>query len=67
MEWLHNAPVWWANAATEVMFVLIALAVFAVPKRVFMADAPNQSHWRDVRLWAVILIAVQLGIYAVFS
>ena len=67
MEWLYNAPVWWANAATEVMFVLIALAVFAVPKRVFMADAPNQSHWRDVRLWAVILIAVQLGIYAVFS
>jgi hypothetical protein len=67
MEWLQNAPVWWANAATEVMFILIALAVFAVPKRVFMADAPNQSHWRDVRLWAVILIAVQLGIYAVFS
>ena len=67
IEWLQEAPVWWANAATQVMFVLIALAVFAVPKRVFMSDAPDQSRWRDVRLWAVTLVAVQLGIYALFS
>jgi hypothetical protein len=67
IEWLQTAPVWWANALTQVLFVLIALAVFAVPKRVFMEDAPDQSHWRDIRLWAVALVVVQLGIYALFS
>lgn len=67
MELLDTAPVWWANVLTQVLFVLIALAVFAVPKRVFMEDAPDQSRWRDVRLWAVALVAVQLGIYALFS
>ncbi len=67
IEWLHTAPVWWANALTQVLFVLIALAVFTVPRRLFMADAPDQSRWRDVRLWAVALVVVQLGIYALFS
>ena len=66
MEWLQSWPVWWANAATQVMFLLIGLAVFAVPKHVFMADAPDQARWRDVRLWAVALVVLQLGIYALF-
>ncbi len=66
-EWLQNAPVSWANGITQVLFVLIALACFAVPRRVFMADAPDQSHWRDIRLWAAVLIVVQLGIYQLFS
>ncbi len=66
MAWLQSWPVWWANAATLLLFVLIGLAVFAVPKRIFMADAPDQAHWRDVRLWAVALVVLQLGIYALF-
>lgn len=67
IEWLQTAPVWWGNVLTQVLFVLIALAVFAVPRRVFMSDAPDQSRWRDVRFWALVLIVLQLGIYAVFS
>jgi len=67
MEWLQSAPVWWANAITQVLFVLIAIACFAVPRQVFMHDAPDQSRWRDVRLWALALVVVQLGIYALFS
>ena len=65
-EWLSSLPVWCANVITVVLFIAIAFACFAVPKSVFMADAPDQARWRDIRWWAVILIAVQLGIYAVF-
>lgn len=67
MDWLQSAPVWWANGITQVLFVAIAIGVFAVPKQVFMADAPDQSRWRDVRFWALALVTVQLCIYAVFS
>ncbi len=67
MEWLQSAPVWWANGITLVLFVAIAIGVFAVPKYVFMVDAPDQSRWRDVRFWALTLVAVQLCIYAIFS
>ena len=66
-EWLSTLPVSWANAITLVLFVLIAAACFLVPRRVFMSDAPDQSAWRDIRWWALVLVAIQLGIYAVFS
>ena len=66
-EWLSDLPVWWANAITVVLFLAIAVGCFIVPRRMFMADAPDQSRWRDIRWWALILIAVQLGIYGVFS
>ena len=66
-EWLASLPVWWANVITVVLFLIIAAACFLVPRSIFMNDAPDQSHWRDIRWWALALIAVQLGIYALFS
>ncbi len=66
-EWIDSLPVWWANVITLVLFVLIAAACFLVPRHVFMSDAPDQAGWRDIRWWALILIMVQLGIYALFS
>lgn len=66
-DWLSELPVWWANLITLVLFAGIAVGCFAVPRHLFMADAPDQSHWRDIRWWALVLIATQLGIYALFS
>ena len=65
--WLADAPVWWANLITVGLFGLIAVGCFAVPRQSFMADAPDQSRWRDIRWWALLLIAAQLGIYGLFS
>lgn len=66
-EWLSSAPIWVANVITVVLFVLIAGACFLVPRRLVMADAPDQAVWRDIRWWALILIVIQLFIYAIFS
>ena len=67
MAWLASLPVWWANVITVGLFAFIAIGCFTVPRRLFMADAPDQARWRDVRWWALVLIATQLGIYALFS
>ena len=67
MEWLQALPVAWANGITQVLFVGIALACFAVPKTVFMRGAPDNARWRDIRYWALALVIVQLGIYTLFS
>ncbi len=67
MEWLQTLPVAWANGITQVLFVVIALASFAVPKAVFMRGAPDNARWRDIRYWALALVIVQLGIYILFS
>lgn len=66
-DWFVDLPVWWANVITVILFIFIALGCFLVPRGTFMEDAPDQSHWRDIRWWALTLIAVQLGIYSLFS
>ncbi|MGI9325013.1 MAG: hypothetical protein ACR2PZ_07325 [Pseudomonadales bacterium] len=60
-------PRWWANAITVLMFLCIAAAVFLIRRASIMRTAPDQAGWRDIRIWAVVLIAVQLGLYVVFS
>ncbi len=65
-DWITTLPVEWANNITVVLFVLIALACFAIPRSSVIADAPSKARWRDLRWWAVILITIQLGIYVLF-
>ena len=65
-DWITTLPVDWANNITVVLFVLIALACFAIPRSSVIADAPSKARWRDLRWWAVILITIQLGIYVLF-
>ena len=60
-------PVWWANLAAAILFISIAFAVFLVPREEIMKDAPDQRWWRDYRLWAIPLVIVQLGLYALFT
>ncbi len=67
MAWIYELPVWWANVITVVLFGCVAVGCFAVPSHVFMNDAPDQARWRDIRWWALVLIAAQLGIYSLFS
>ena len=60
-------PVWWANVITVVLFVVLAGGCFLIPLGRIVEGAPDQKAWRDIRWWAVVLIAIQLGIYAIFS
>ena len=60
-------PVWWANVISALIFVGIGVAVFLVPKSQVLRGAPDNARWRDIRLWAVALVIVQLVIYAVFA
>ncbi|MDP6096358.1 MAG: hypothetical protein QGG67_10300 [Gammaproteobacteria bacterium] len=60
-------PLWWASAATVVIFLLLGLGCWLVKKEAFMSDAPDQASWRDLRWWASGLIVLQLFIYYLFS
>lgn len=64
---LANLPLEWANYISIIGFLFLFALVWLIPKKAVYEDAPNQSRWRDIRLWATILIAFQLLIYAVFN
>ncbi len=60
-------PLEWANYLSMIGFVFLLFLVWLIPRKVVYDDAPDQSLWRDIRLWATLLITFQLLIYAVFN
>ena len=65
-NWLTGLPIGWANTITMLLFGVLLLILWSFPLQFILRDAPDQKRWRDIRIWATLLIFVQLGIYAVF-
>ena len=48
-------------------FFLLVLLFAVLQRRDYVyAGAPDRARWRDLRLWSVALIAVQIAIYMSF-
>ncbi|MBD3648870.1 MAG: hypothetical protein HUJ31_15785 [Pseudomonadales bacterium] len=60
-------PLWWATAISIALFLIIGAACWLLPRDDVLADAPDRARWRDLRWWALLLVAVQIAIYLLFS
>jgi len=65
-EWVQTLPLAWANPITVVLFLILLGLCWLIPRDEVLADAPRE-RWRDLRIWATVLIVVQLGLYRLFS
>lgn len=62
-----DLPVEWANYLSIVGFLFLAGVVWSIPKHRVYAGAPDMARWRDFRIWASVLIVIQLTLYSVFA
>jgi len=61
-----DLPVEWANYLSIFGFACLIVLVWLIPKERVYEDAPDNAGWRDFRVWATLLIAIQLTLYSVF-
>jgi len=66
VEWLDNLPLYWAKIVGTVFFVCVIIWALTRPKAYIFKGAPDMKMWRDLRLWAVVILIVQIVIYARF-
>ncbi len=66
-EFFQSLDVVWANYLSMLGFVFLLVIVWLIPRRLIYAGAPDQARWRDIRIWATVLIGIQLTLYAVFN
>lgn len=64
---LSTLPVAWANYISIAGFLFLGVLVWLIPQRLIYAEAENQSRWRDIRIWASVLITLQLALYTIFT
>ena len=65
-DWLANLSLVWGKVIAILAFVGIAVWAWKRPKSFIFQGAPDSNRWRDLRVWASILIAIQIVIYLSF-
>ena len=65
-EWLADLPLYWAKIIGTIFFVSVMLWALPRPKDYIFQGAPDRRIWRDLRLWAVAVLLVQIIIYITF-
>jgi hypothetical protein len=53
----------WARTLFLVFFLLILIGVWLLPKDYIFRGAPDQARWRDLRLWALVLVIIHAFVY----
>ena len=48
------------------LFGILLVILWSFPFSTITRDAPDKRRWRDYRIWATLLVFIQLGIYAIF-
>jgi hypothetical protein len=66
-EWLVGTHINLASYVMVVVFVFTALWAWTFKRDYIFEGAPSQHRWRDIRIWAVILLAVQTVLYVHFG
>jgi hypothetical protein len=65
-DWLASLPLWWGKAIAVVFFLAIGVWAWRRPRSYIYRGAPDNHGWRDPRVWASVLKAVQILIYMAF-
>ncbi len=60
---LSRVPLYWGVIVTVILYVGIGLWAVFRPKEYIYEGAPNKARWRDLRIWAVVLVIIQIIIH----
>jgi hypothetical protein len=62
-EWLAGVDVVWGVGIVVALHLLLLVWAVTRPRRLVLRGAPDAARWRDLRLWIVPLLLVQIGLY----
>jgi hypothetical protein len=66
MSFFEQIPIFWAKVIITLLYLLLALWVWRRSKSYVLEGAPTKRNWRDLRLWALLLIGIQMALYLIF-
>lgn len=66
MNVLGQIPLFYAKIVTGFLYLLLVVWVLRRPKSFILRAAPTKRKWRDLRVWAMLLIALQIFLYIIF-
>ena len=62
-DWLGSLPMSVAVACAIGLFVVAGLWVWTLRREFIFRGAPDQKRWRDLRLWAMVVLLPYIAVY----
>jgi hypothetical protein len=66
LNWIHTLPLWCAKAGAFLLFGGVLVFVWRLPADFVFNGSPDRARWRDLRIWATVLTAIQFILYYIF-
>jgi len=66
-QWLLELPLVWAVIITIIGYLGMIVWICSRPQKYIYAGSPDQKKWRDLRLWSVLLMIIQIVIYVMLG
>ena len=61
--WLSGVDLIWPVALATAVYVSLLLWCLVRPRRLVLRGAPDRARWRDLRLWILPLILLQIALH----
>jgi len=65
-EWLAGLPLYWGKVIAVVGYIGMIIWAWFRPRSFIFHGAPDNRKWRDLRIWASVLLGIQILIYLSF-
>ena len=65
-DWLADLPLYWATIVASVFFAAVMIWVLLIPRKYIYRGASDGKRWRDLRIWAVAILLLQVALYIYF-
>jgi hypothetical protein len=62
-RWLGSLPIWVAVVCAVGLYVVALIWTWCLPREFVFRGAPDMGRWRDLRLWATVVILPYIAIY----
>jgi len=65
-DWCNNLSIDLARFVVIFAFIIPLIFAFTMKRKYIFQGAPDQKNWRNLKLWVLLLVIVQISIYLYF-
>ncbi len=65
-DWLANLSMGWARFLLLLPFITMLVFPLSLNRRTIYQGANDQSKWRNLKFWVIIIVSVQVALYFYF-
>lgn len=66
-QWLAGVDLAWAAGLITALYLVLLVWVLTRPMQMILRGAADRGRWRDLRLWILPLLLIQIGLHWLLS